>query len=295
MPSWHAVMISTTWLRRLVAVGAPTAMLIAPLVAHGSSSVPPDSSAPPGSEGPSSTVPAPGSSAPTVTASLEGVTWEADPASLGVQGGEDITPTLSLRDGNAFGFAGCNTFISSYELDGTSLTFGPILTTLMACVGPASEVEFEFLRRLEETASFEVGVSGLVLRDAAGADLVQFNVANSLVVGDWTVTGYLREDLSAFVSVVPDVDATVTFADDGTLAGNAGCNTFRGPWTQSDDHTEITVGPLAATRMACIDPEVSAQETSLLHALETSVTADVTTHAATFYNADEQRTVTLTR
>ena len=92
-----------------------------------------------------------------------------------------------------------------------------------------------------------------------------------------------------------DAAPTASFAEDGTVSGNAGCNTYNGPWTQSDDRTDISVGPLATTRMACADQDANDQETSLLQALEASVSADVTTHAATFYNDDGWRTVTLTR
>ena len=169
-------------------------------------------------------------------------------------------------------------------------------TTMMACEAPASTVESELLHRLEETTSFTIGVSGLELLDASGKTVVHANVSNSSLVGDWAITGYLNADANGFMSVLEgDAAPTASFAEDGTVSGNAGCNTYNGPWTQSDDRTDISVGPLATTRMACADQDANNQETWLLQALEASVSADVTTHAATFYNDDGWRTVTLTR
>ena len=205
-------------------------------------------------------------------------------------------PTLHLEDGTVTGFSGCNTFHGTYTTDGESLTFGLLATTMMACDEPASAVESELLHRLEETTSFTVGVSGLDLLDESGTTLVHANVSNSVLVGDWAITGYLNVDAHAFMSTLEgDAAPTASFAEDGTVSGNAGCNTYNGPWTQSDDRTDISVGPLASTRMACADQAANDQEASLLQALEASVTADVTTHAATFYNDDGWRTVTLTR
>ena len=45
---------------------------------------------------------------------------------------------------------------------------------------------------------------------------------------------------------------TLAFADDGTVSGFAGCNTYGGPF--STDGGTIAIGPLAATEMACQGP-----------------------------------------
>ena len=271
--------------RARVAAVVAAGFLLVPAVARASA---PDSS-------PDTTPPA-SSGAPVTGGGLEGVTWDVDSASLDVSDAGDIVPTLHLEDGTITGFSGCNTFFGTYTTDGTSLTFGMLGTTMMACEAPASTVESELLHRLEETTSFTVGVSGLELLDASGKTVVHANVSNSSLVGDWAITGYLNAEANGFMSVLEgDAAPTASFAEDGTVSGNAGCNTYNGPWTQSDDRTEISVGPLATTRMACADQDVNDQETSLLQALEASVSAEVTTHAATFYNDDGWRTVTMTR
>lgn len=57
----------------------------------------------------------------------------------------------------------------------------------------------------------------------------------------------------------------ITF-DDGTANGSGGCNTFSGDYTQDGD--QLTIGPLATTLVACLDPAVSEQEGTFLAALD---------------------------
>ncbi|MFD4868803.1 META domain-containing protein [Streptomyces sp. NPDC058412] len=44
-------------------------------------------------------------------------------------------------DGTASGILGCNRFSAKATVDGSTVTFGPLTTTRMACEGPAGEVE----------------------------------------------------------------------------------------------------------------------------------------------------------
>jgi putative lipoprotein len=53
----------------------------------------------------------------------------------------------------------------------------------------------------------------------------------------------------------------VQFRSDGKVGGHSGCNRFTGTYTQKDD--ELTIGPLASTRMAC-QPEVMEREQKFL-------------------------------
>jgi heat shock protein HslJ len=50
-------------------------------------------------------------------------------------------------------------------------------------------------------------------------------------------------------NVAGDSVPTIEFAADGTASGNAGCNTFTGPY--ESDGSKLTIGPLATTKMAC--------------------------------------------
>ena len=53
----------------------------------------------------------------------------------------------------------------------------------------------------------------------------------------------------------------VQFRADGIVAGSSGCNRFTGAYNQKGD--ELTMGPLASTRMAC-PPEVMEREQQFL-------------------------------
>ena len=73
---------------------------------------------------------------------LEGTEWTLV---SGVEAPSDAVPTLTLSDGSASGFGGCNTFSGDYELDGDSITIGPIASTMMACEEAKSAAESAYL------------------------------------------------------------------------------------------------------------------------------------------------------
>jgi len=64
---------------------------------------------------------------------------------------------------------------------------------------------------------------------------------------------------------LPKVQATLSFVEAGRVAGNGSCNRFTGSVTVSGD--KLRVGPLASTRMACLNDNVGAQEDKYLKAL----------------------------
>ena len=53
----------------------------------------------------------------------------------------------------------------------------------------------------------------------------------------------------------------VQFRSDSVVGGSSGCNRFTGTYTQKDE--ELTLGPLASTRMAC-PPEIMGREQQFL-------------------------------
>ena len=91
---------------------------------------------------------------------LEGTEWTLV---SGVEAPEDAVPTLTLADGSANGFGGCNTFGGSYELDGDSITIGPLASTMMACEEAKSASEAAYLPALEAADAWAVENGELVL------------------------------------------------------------------------------------------------------------------------------------
>jgi heat shock protein HslJ len=91
------------------------------------------------------------------------------------------------------------------------------------------------------------------------------------IEGSWRLLRYTTPDGREF-TVPAAVTPGITFAN-GTASGNAGCNTFTGPYTINGG--TIAIGPLATTKMACQDP-MATVETAYLQALDqvTEVSAD---------------------
>ena len=58
---------------------------------------------------------------------------------------------------------------------------------------------------------------------------------------------------------------TAEFAANGSVSGSGGCNTFSGPFQTSG--SSLTIGPLAATLMAC-EQSIMDQEAAYFAALE---------------------------
>jgi heat shock protein HslJ len=76
-----------------------------------------------------------------------------------------------------------------------------------------------------------------------------------------------RIDTVAGVPALADRPASISFAE-GRIAGTSGCNRFSGPYDLNT--TVLTLGPVAATKMACPGTAMD-QETKLFAILKGSV------------------------
>src|SRR6476646_4261326 len=84
--------------------------------------------------------------------------------------------------------------------------------------------------------------------------------AAALVGSAWRL-----EDLGG-TAAIPGVEATLEFPEAGRAAGRGSCNRFFGTVEISGE--SIRFGPLAATKMACLDAAANAQETRYLEGLQ---------------------------
>jgi heat shock protein HslJ len=193
---------------------------------------------------------------PWVLASGEGITLEPG-----------VVPSAAFSGGNVFGSNGCNQYRGTYTVDGDSLEIGPLAGTRMACPPPQDEIEKAFTAAMGKVASWAIDSDELVLSDADGNELLRFEVASLL--GEWTVTGILDGD--ALSSPIAGTELTAVFAEDGTLAGSAGCNTYTTSYTA--DEGDIEIEPPASTRKLCPEPAgVMEQEAAYLAALGDAAT-----------------------
>ncbi len=202
--------------------------------------------------------------------SLAGTAWDlAQYAPAGTSAlspvPEGVTPTAEFTADQVSGSGGCNRFTGGYSTDGDTITFGPLASTQMACEGAAGTVETDYFTRLGEAKTYAITDGTLTFSDAAGQVVLSYTeaVPVTLTGTTWSATG-INNGKEAVTSLVAGTMVTAEFSEDGTLSGNAGCNTYNGTYEVSGD--SLTIGPLATTKKAC-EPDVTEQEANYLAAL----------------------------
>jgi heat shock protein HslJ len=173
--------------------------------------------------------------------------------------------TLLLDAGAASGTGGCNQFNSTYTLSGSSLTFGPLMTTKVACPDATSSVETAYFANLAKVASYTSDGTSLTLSDPSGNALLAYASAPvPTSVGSWIITGYYNG--SAVTAPITGTFLTLLVGSDGTLTGSAGCNHYFGSYSLNG--SSVKVSPLASTKVACPNSDIQNQETQFLAALQ---------------------------
>ncbi len=109
-----------------------------------------------------------------VAASPEGTTWVAE--DIGGKGIIDNTHlTLTMADGAVSGSSGCNTYRGQYTHDGLSLTFGPMMSTRMACMAEAlGNQERDYLDVLSGVTGYEITAEGALLLKTADGRTIRY-------------------------------------------------------------------------------------------------------------------------
>lgn len=98
----------------------------------------------------------------------------------------------------------------------------------------------------------------------------------------------------AVVSPIIGTELTAVFAEDESLTGSAGCNSYRTSYTA--DTGDIEIEPAAATKKFCPLPEgIMEQEAAYLAALEAAETYGFNGATMELSDANEQRLVTFSR
>lgn len=175
------------------------------------------------------------------------------------------------EDGRVGGTSGCNSYNTTYSVDGNQIEFGEeMIGTLMACPDPVMEQERLYLEALSAVATFEIVDDELTLYDADGNALARFQAISQDLAGSfWEVISY-NTGTQAVTSVIIGTEITADFSEDGKLSGNASCNQYNATYETEGD--KISIGPAATTRKLCPEPEgIMEQEVQYLAAL---VTAD---------------------
>jgi heat shock protein HslJ len=208
---------------------------------------------------------------------------------------ENTTTTLNFdAEGRAGGTDGCNTYGGSYVVDGSSLTFGPIISTLIACEEPIMAQAAAFQQVLAQTRRHAIADDILSLSDEEGGVLATLTRLSTDLAGtSWIVTGY-NNGQQAVVSVINGTTLTLEFGSDNMVSGNSGCNTFFGPYTQESG--SIDIGPLAGTLRLCPEPAgVMEQEAQYVAALESAATYRLDGDTLELRTAEDALAATLQR
>lgn len=209
---------------------------------------------------------------------LTGVEWvvtsynNGKEAVVSVINGTTITAVFS-EDGMVSGNASCNIYNAPYELDGSNITIGVGMTTMMACPEEGiMEQETAYLAAITTAATYSIQGDTLELRTADGALAASYvaKEPTDLAAIPWLVTSY-NNGRGGAVSPILGTELTLEFAADGNINGSAGCNRYFGPYTLSGD--AIQIGPLSTTRALCPEPAgVMDQEQEFLAALQAAAT-----------------------
>ena len=86
---------------------------------------------------------------------------------------EGSLPTLAFEDGQVSGNGSCNGFGGEYAQDGSELTIGPLMSTLMACIPQEiTDQESAYFAALAKVAGFAIENGELHLLDDQGIVLM---------------------------------------------------------------------------------------------------------------------------
>jgi heat shock protein HslJ len=111
----------------------------------------------------------------SASGSLTG-TWAlvsyGDPADL-TPAAQDVETSIRFNEeGKLEGNVGCNGFGADYTVDGNTISFGPIISTLMLCEGPVGDQETATLNVFAESAAFTLQGDTLTITSADGSTAV---------------------------------------------------------------------------------------------------------------------------
>lgn len=192
------------------------------------------------------------------------------------QPSKPISNTLSLHfmdDGELNGSGGCNYFFGSYVITGTQLTISELGSTERACfLQELMAQEGQYLAALGSVTEFAQTDTTLTLRYPTG-ELVFAHVppppARTLENTAWRFNGFLQGEA---VSMIIGGGTITLELRDGEVTGNGGCNRYNGAII-SRGEGQLTIGPLASTKMACDALEA---ETQFMGALQTVTGWEIT-------------------
>jgi uncharacterized lipoprotein YbaY/heat shock protein HslJ len=118
-----------------------------------------------------------GCSGPSSSAQLQNTYWKLmtlnNTPVESPEGTRELHLVLSSQDLRVKGFAGCNSFMGAYELEGAKITFSRVAGTMMACAGDMS-IERRIHEMLGSVAGWKISGETLHLTNAQGIPIATF-------------------------------------------------------------------------------------------------------------------------
>lgn len=206
--------------------------------------------------------------------SLQG-TWQLV---SGTVGGEEIPVldshpiTLTFEGDRVGGTASCNGYGGTFSLSGSTVGFGDLAMTEMACASPETmEAETLYARALTLVNTLTIDQT-LTL---SGPDVtMSFDHLEPVPDAELIATVWVLESLidGDSVSSVSPGRATVEFFTDGSTLGGTGCRLLSGHYVVNG--AELVVTDLAAEGPDC-DPDLARQDDMVISVLETPMRVEI--------------------
>jgi len=166
-------------------------------------------------------------------------------------------------EGGAGGSAGCNSYGTSYAVDGDSITFEGAFSTMMACEQSIMDLELQYLAALSTATRYEIIDGQLRITFGEEQELV-FEPMTHITDGEWQLISYGDPQAPMMVATHSLVTLLLN-EEEGQVGGSTGCNRYGGGYTL--DGQALTFSAMFMTEMACVDSSLMAQERAFLDAL----------------------------
>jgi len=161
--------------------------------------------------------------------------------------------------------AGCNNHAGSYHIDGETLVVSVpgLVASLMACA-PSLDAQDTWLREfLLERPTFQLNGNTLTLKsNDATLTFLDRTVADPdrpLVGQAWMIDTLIAGEAASSVSASKP---SIRFEPDGRVVVDTGCNMGNGKYEVAS--AQVTFGPMAVTRRACLSDDLVKTENHVL-------------------------------
>ncbi|MFD3983600.1 META domain-containing protein [Streptomyces griseus] len=197
---------------------------------------------------------------------VTGVAWSVD--SVTVDGRKTKAPEGARLEidpkGRATADFGCNHIGVDARVKGDRVTLGKPVTTQMVCGEDIEKFEKAAIDAMGGELTAKLSGDKLTLTKEGGHTMeLSEEKAADLVGTRWTVTTLLDGKTATTVPAdLPEERSPhLTFADDGTVRGNSGCNSFSGKAAVKG--STIVFGSTAGTRKMCPEAEMTVERAVL--------------------------------